>query len=252
MKGTGVSTSSIPKKLTFEEYLFYQDNTDIRYELYRGKLIPMATPTPTALHTDICKYLIHQFQRHFATFNLSLVAVSDVGVRTEDDASRIPDVIVCNTQIWEQLRLRKGAGVLDFREVPALVVEVTSDNWREDYIRKRAEYALIEIPEYWIVDPDKQRVRILIHPEKEDGYEHVEFQSGQTIRSLQFPNLVLSVNEILSPPIVEDLMKAEQAQLQGLQAQVEQERQRAEQERQRAEKLAQLLRERGIDPDTLT
>jgi hypothetical protein len=69
MKGTGVSTSSIPKKLTFEEYLFYQDNTDIRYELYRGKLIPMATPTPTALHTDICKYLIHQFQRHFATLD---------------------------------------------------------------------------------------------------------------------------------------------------------------------------------------
>ena len=250
MKGTGVSTSSIPKKLTFEEYLFYQDNTDTRYELYRGQLIPMATPS--GLHTKICKFLIYQFQRHFAAANLVLVVINDVGVRTEEDASRIPDVVVCTPQLWEQVCNRKGAGVLDFGEVPTLVVEVTSDNWREDYIRKRAEYALIEIPEYWIVDPDKQRVRILIHPEKEDGYEHVEFQSGQTIRSLQFPNLVLSVNEILSPPIVEDLMKAEQAQLQGLQAQVEQERQRAEQERQRAEKLAQLLRERGIDPDTLT
>lgn len=254
MKRSSVPTSSteiasVPKKLTFEEYLFYQDNTDLCYELYRGKLIPMATAT--VLHTDICKYLIYQFQRHFATTNLALVATSDVGVRTEEDGVRIPDVVVCTAQIWERIRPRKGAGVLNFGEVPLIVVEVTSDNWREDYIRKRAEYALIEIPEYWIVDSDKQRIRVCIHPENEDGYEYTDFQIGQTIRSLQFPNLVLSVEEILSPPIVEDLIKAEQAQIQQLQTQVEQERERAEQERERADKLAQLLRERGIDPDLL-
>jgi Uma2 family endonuclease len=89
------------------------------------------------------------------------------------------------------------------QEVPTLVVEVTSDNWREDYIRKRAEYALIDIPEYWLVDPNKKRVRILTHPENEDGYDLADFQLGQTIASLQFSELMLSVDEILAPPIVE-------------------------------------------------
>jgi Uma2 family endonuclease len=77
MQGTSkpnslTETASVPNLLTFEEYLFYQDNTDTCYELYRGKLIPMATAT--VLHTDICKYLIYQFQRHFASTNLVLVA----------------------------------------------------------------------------------------------------------------------------------------------------------------------------------
>lgn len=61
--------------------------------------------------------------------------------------------------------------MFDLDEVPLLVVEVASENWREDYIRKRAEYALIDIPEYWIVDPKKERVWVLSNPESEDGYE---------------------------------------------------------------------------------
>ncbi len=235
--------ASLPQKLTFEEYRFYQDNSDTLYELFRGQLIPM--PTPTGLHTEICRFLVYQFQLHFAARDLTLVAISEVGVRTEVDSSRIPDVIVCTPQLWEQVCARKGAGILDFGEVPTLVVEVTSENWREDYIRKRAEYTLIDIPEYWIVDPNKQRVRILTHPENEDGYEHTDFQPGQTICSLQFPELRLGVDEILSPPVVEDLIKAEQAKLRQLEQQVSE-------ERQRAERLAALLRERGIDRSIFT
>jgi len=33
-----------------------------------------------------------------------------------------------------------------------LVVEVVSTNWETDYARKVEEYALLGIPEYWIVD----------------------------------------------------------------------------------------------------
>lgn len=33
-----------------------------------------------------------------------------------------------------------------------LVVEVISTNWQDDYARKVEEYALLGIPEYWIVD----------------------------------------------------------------------------------------------------
>ncbi len=228
-------TPTSAKTLTFEEYRFYQGEPDVLYELFRGHLIPMATPT--VLYTSICNFLVYQFQRYFATANLSLVATTSTGVRTEEDSSRIPDVVVCTQNLWEQARNRPGAGMLDLDEVPLLVVEVASENWREDYIRKRAEYALINIPEYWIVDPQKERVWVLTNPESEDGYDRTEFKRGQNIISVQFPELDLSVEQVLSPPVVEELIREEQAQRQQLE--------------QRTERLAAKLREMGIDPDSV-
>lgn len=228
-------TPTSAKTLTFEEYRFYQGEPDVRYELFRGQLIPMATPT--ILHTSICQFLVYQFQRYFATKNLSLVAATNVGVRTEEDSSRIPDVVVCTQSLWEQARNRPGAGVLDFNEAPLLVVEVASDNWREDYIRKRAEYALIDIPEYWIVDPKKERVWVLTNPQSEDGYDRTEFRRTQNIISVQFSELVLSVEQILSPPIVEELIREDTRSRQQIE--------------QKNERLAAKLREMGIDPNSV-
>ena len=193
--------------------------------------------TPTGLHIRICNFLVYQFQRYFATANLSLVATTSIGVRTEEDSSRIPDVVVCTRSLWEQVCARPGAGVLDFNEAPLLVVEVASDNWREDYIRKRAEYALIDIPEYWIVDPKKERVWILTNPQSEDGYDRTEFRQSQNIISVQFSELVLSVEQILSPPIVEELIREDTRSRQQIE--------------QKNERLAAKLREMGIDPNSV-
>lgn len=228
-------TPTSAKTLTFEEYRFYQGEPDVRYELFRGQLIPMATPT--GLHIRICNFLVYQFQRYFATANLSLVATTSIGVRTEEDSSRIPDVVVCTQSLWEQVCARPGAGVLDFNEAPLLVVEVASDNWREDYIRKRAEYALIDIPEYWIVDPKKERVWILTNPQSEDGYDRTEFRQSQNIISVEFSELVLSVEQILSPPIVEELIREDTRSRQQIE--------------QKTERLAAKLREMGIDPNSV-
>lgn len=228
-------TPTSAKRLTFEEYRFYQGEPDVLYELFRGHLIPIATPT--VLHTSICQFLVYQFQRYFGTKNLSLVAATTVGVRTEENSSRIPDIIVCTQSLWEQALNRPGSGVLDLDEVPLLVVEVASENWREDYIRKRAEYALIDIPEYWIIDPQKERAWVLSNPQSEDGYERTEFRRGQEMTSVQFPELILAVEQVLNPPVVEELIREEQVKRQQLE--------------QRAERLAAKLREMGINPDAI-
>jgi Uma2 family endonuclease len=235
--------------LTFQEYLFYQGEPDVMYELFRGRLISM--PTPTAIHSSICTFLVYQLQEYITAQNLDLVAISVVGVRTEEDSARIPDVMVCSQHLWQQVQARSGAGVLDFQETPILVVEVASDNWREDYIRKRAEYAMIDIPEYWIIDPKKQQVWVMSNPAGQHGYAQAEFKGEELMRSPQFPELNLTVNRILAPPIVEEVMKADkfrqdQALIQERQR-TEQERQRAEQAEQQLELLQARLRERGID-----
>jgi Uma2 family endonuclease len=243
------------QKLTFEEYLNYQGESGVCYELYRGNLIEM--PTPTAIHIKICEFLVYQFRRFFAAHNLRLVAIVTTAVRTEENSSRIPDVVICTQSLWEQVCAQPGSAVLDFEEKPLLVIEVTSQNWRDDYIRKRAEYDLIDIPEYWIVDPNQPKIRVCSRPENEGSYSHQEFLPGQQVQSVQFAEFILSVNEVLCPPLVEDLIREEQAQLQQLEqqnVQLEQQNVQLEQqvnsERQRAERLAQQLRNLGVEMDT--
>ncbi|MEG4145660.1 Uma2 family endonuclease [Microcoleus sp. Pol12B5] len=236
------------QKLTFEEYLNYQGESGVCYELYRGNLIEM--PTPTAIHIKICEFLVYQFRRFFAAHNLPIVAIVTTAVRTEENSSRIPDVVICTQSLWEQVCAQPGSAVLDFEEKPLLVIEVTSQNWRDDYIRKRAEYDLIDIPEYWIVDPNQPKIRVCSRPENEGSYSHQEFVPGQQVQSVQFAEFILSVNQVLCPPLVEDLIREEQAQLQQLEQQNQQLEQQVNAERQRAERLAQRLREMGIEMDT--
>ena len=162
--------------LTFQEYLEYVPESDVRYELVRGKLIPM--PAATHLHSNICRFLVYKLQRYFAAENLDLVANAlGTGVRTEKNTSRIPDVVIFSKTVWEKVLNRPGAGVLDFSEQPILVVEVVSSNRRDDYVIKRDEYEIAKIPEYWIVDKKKKLVRVFTKPNNEEGYTSVDFTS---------------------------------------------------------------------------
>ncbi len=84
-KATEVTVDKPPKiehLLTFQEYLEYVPESDVKYELVKGKLIPM--PASTHLHTNICKFLVYKLHRYFAAENLDLVANAlGTGVRTE-------------------------------------------------------------------------------------------------------------------------------------------------------------------------
>ena len=244
--------------LTFEEYRVYQGDTDVKYELYKGKLIPM--PTATILHIKICEYLVYKLQRYLADHNLNLVVKTNLGVRTDENKSRIPDVVVCTQSLLEQAAARPGAGILDFDEKPLLVIEVVSQDRRADYAIKRGEYELANVPEYCIVDPKsgKQKIRLQAFIDGEESYTQTDFLPGEEMISVVLPGFVLSVDEILNPPLVEELVKAERAQLQESQQQVVIERQRAQEQRQLAqeqrqlaERLAARLRELGVDPDSV-
>ncbi len=223
------------KLLTFEEYRHLAFPDDRRYELVRGRLQLM--PTASGLHTAICAYLTYILVCHLAECGSAWVARNGIGVRTEDATSRIPDVTVCSRSLWEQIVARPGAGILDFEEKPVLVIEVVSTNRRDDYVRKRAEYNLCNIPEYWIIDPQRQVVLVFSNPERPEGYEVGEYGIGAQLRSPQFPELTLAIDTVLQPPLVETLVQEEQANTARL--------------AQENEALRAKLQELGIDPNTL-
>ncbi len=183
-----------PVKLTFEEYLTYDNGTDNRYELEDGVLIPMTPASP--IHSDIVELLYDTFKAEVKRLGLDLkVKQGDVGIRTRLSRSRQPDIAIIQGEDWRQLRQFKKSAIL---EVPALlVVEVVSpgeDNENRDYVKKMTEYAEFGIYEYWIIDPLTEQVIVnfLIN----ESYHNTIFIGQQRIISQLFPDLNLTVEQI--------------------------------------------------------
>jgi len=187
------------QKLSFEEYLAYSDGTDTRYELVDGELIPISFGT--GKHGAIIHFLTRQFEENIAQLQQSWIALPAlVGIRSPRgrrwETSRIPDVTVLPLAQWDAMENREA--VINFNEPPPiLVVEVVSPSTKtEDYRSKRGEYGLLEIPEYWIVDPLEAKVMIGILDH--EFYDLAEFQGETRIQSLIFPELTLTTTQVLA------------------------------------------------------
>ena len=115
-----------------------------------------------------------------------------VGVRTAKNKSRIPDLVILSETQCQEIR-EMSTAVLE--SPPLLAVEiVSSNNPDDDYHYKRSEYAVREIPEYWIIDPKTKKVSILLLVS--GFYEVAEFTQEQEIKSSLFPELKLTVKQI--------------------------------------------------------
>ncbi|MCL1463426.1 Uma2 family endonuclease [Argonema galeatum] len=181
------------KTYSFEEYLAYHDDTDLKYELFNGELIPM--PPASGIHALIMVFLYDIFKAEIQRLGLNWLAIpNSVGVRTAERKSRIPDLVILSEIQRESIRTMSSA-VLE--SSPILAVEIVSEgNPQDDYRYKRSEYAVRGIPEYWIVDPIKSKISILLLVE--GFYERTEFTGNQTIVSPTFPELTLTVEQILA------------------------------------------------------
>ncbi|WP_341731497.1 Uma2 family endonuclease [Microcoleus sp. EPA2] len=188
------------KKLTFDEYLNYSDNTDNRYELIDGELI--ALPPESEPNNFIANYLFF-YLASSGLVPLRLIKIHNCEVqvavlRSGDAANRYPDLIILEP---EHIPLTANRLTITFDMLPPrLVVEVVSPGRvgsDRDYERKRAQYAARGIAEYWAIDPIEQVVTVL---RLENG-QYVEvgvFRDGEAIVSPMFPQLSLTVQQILS------------------------------------------------------
>ena len=176
---------------SFEDYLVYDDNTDNRYELVNGKL-ELMTP-PTFLHILICDLIRDTLKAEIDRLELSLIATRESGIRTGMNKSRIADIcVLTKEQVTNLLNL---AGICD--TPPALIVEVVSpESVKRDYRYKRSEYAASGVGEYWIIDPLKQQVTILVLDE--GLYEETVFTGEQKLISPAFAELKLTPQQIFA------------------------------------------------------
>ncbi|EAZ91439.1 Uma2 family endonuclease [Crocosphaera chwakensis] len=179
------------KRYSFEEYLTYDDGTDNKYELVNGEL--KLIPTASGFHALILHLIFKVLDQEIDKIKQRLkVMPGTVGVRTAKNKSRIPDLIILSETQCQEIR-EMSTAVLE--SPPLLAVEIVSpNNSDDDYRYKRSEYAVREIPEYWIIDPEAKKVSILLLVS--GFYEVTEFTEEQEIKSSLFPELKLTVKQI--------------------------------------------------------
>lgn len=187
------------QKLSFKDYLAYDDGTGTRYELVDGELSPMSLGT--GKHGAIVEFLNDQFKAEIKQVGLPWTSKDmRIGVRSPRggrwDTSRIPDVTVLPIAQWEAMAEREA--VIDLNELPPLLVaEVVSESTKSaDYRAKYSEYSVLEIPEYWIVDPLEAKVTVC--QLNEGRYDEAVFTEEALIQSSTFPNLKLTVAQVLA------------------------------------------------------
>ena len=155
----------------------------------------------TGVHLFIIDFLVDQFKAAFTDIEGTYKAASgSIGVRSprggRQNTSRIPDITILPLE--QALSMLNREAVIDLDEPPPLlVVEVVSPSTKtEDYRAKRLEYNVLNIPEYWIVDPLSEQITICLL--EDDLYELTEFRGDEKIQSRMFPSFDLTAIQVLS------------------------------------------------------
>ena len=182
------------KLMTLEEYLIYDDGTDIVCELVNGELIAM--PPESYQNQQVAISLLIYFAQLGIPTRLlrNQIAIAVTGGRA---TVRIPDLTVISEDLALQLQENNSSIILADMPPPNLVVEVVSPNQdKRDYRYKRSEYAARQIPEYWIVDPILNKVTIL---ELVEGlYEEQVYIGEESIKSPLLGSLALTAQSVLA------------------------------------------------------
>ena len=187
-------------KLSFEEYLTYDDGTDNHYELVDGELVMV--PLPTGEHSDAIDLLSDIFKAEITKQQQPWIVKRDVGVYvginpdSGKERSRTPDLCIMTTAQWAVVKAEKTKAAV-LRSAPLLVVEIVSPSSKKiDYQAKEQEYRTIGIPEYWIVDLRQAKVSVLLLVN--GGYQSTEFKGTEPIVSRTFPELNLTAQQVLT------------------------------------------------------
>ncbi len=197
-------TQTLPKLVTFEEFVKWKPD-GVRYELHDGVIVEM--PQPVGDHEEITGFLVRKLSVEFDRLNFPYFIPKTALVKPpENNSGYSPDVLIVNrSNLLQEPLWKKESTVTQGASIP-LVVEVVSTNWRDDYLKKYADYEEMGIPEYWIVDyaalggrefiGKPKQPTILVCCLDEGEYQVSKFRGSDRIQSLTFPDLTLTVQQI--------------------------------------------------------
>ena len=183
---------------SFEEYLTadVSDLPEERCEYWDGELIPVMTESSG---NDAISIFI---QLALIAIGVPFKLVRPHSCEVEvigKPKTRFPDLTVL--QDIHLTLTEKRLTITRKMPPPRLVVEVVSpgteskNNYKRDYQHKRDQYAAIGVPEYWIVDPEREWV--MVGTLVSVAYQFVIFRGNDAIVSPTFPELKLTAAIVL-------------------------------------------------------
>lgn len=135
---------------TYEDYLDFPDDGK-RYEIVGGEVF--VTPAPNIRHQDIVGWLFVRLYEHVERHGGGRVFVAPLDVVLSSTDVVEPDIVFVADADTDRITAANLQGP------PTLAVEVLSEA-RHDRVRKRRLYAQFGVAEYWIVDPEGERVEV--------------------------------------------------------------------------------------------
>ncbi len=166
-------------KFTYEDYLLFPDDGR-RHELIDGE--HYVTPSPMTKHQKISGNLFLSLAIHTHKTESGQVFAAPMDVVFSDLDVVQPDLLFISITRASIITEKNIQGA------PDLLVEILSDSTRKtDEIIKRKLYERFQVPEYWIIDPELETVKI--YRFSDHGYSRAAELSAEANETLRTPLL---------------------------------------------------------------
>ncbi len=193
-------TQAKAKFATFEDYLVYSSAMDLqgRYQLIDGELVQLP---PESEPNDFIANTLQFYLAIAKVVPRRLIKTHTCEVQVpvlqpNHPANRFPDIVILREEHLS-LTQRRLTITLEMPP-PRLVAEVVSPgkaNWERDYIDKRAQYAAISVPEYWLINPGARTVTVLVLA-SDDYQEAGIFKGDEAIASTELSGVSLKAEQV--------------------------------------------------------
>jgi Uma2 family endonuclease len=139
-------------KLTYADYLRFPDD-GLRHEIIDGE--HYVTPSPATRHQRISRNLLHLIQTYLDSHQIGEVFAAPFDALLSDFDVVVPDLLYLSNERSRFLTSKNLQGP------PDLVIEILSPSTRtRDKRLKRDLYERVGVEEYWVVNPDEDRVDV--------------------------------------------------------------------------------------------
>lgn len=141
--------------LTVADLEAFPDDDGNRYELIEGELFVSTSPgMPHQIVSDNIVYLIRTYLAQHPVG----VVVSTVGLILSESSGVIPDIVFFKNESAE--RIVTGERLTSAPELVIEILSTGSANIRRDRVAKFQLYGKYRVPEYWLIDKEKQAVEV--------------------------------------------------------------------------------------------
>jgi Uma2 family endonuclease len=172
-----------------EEYLRLPGNHLTEFDHGRIEVLDM----PSELHQLLVAYLYRTLLDFVGSSDLGTVLFAPFPIKLWEGKIREPDVLFMRREHAGRRKEKYWWGA-------DLVMEVMSpDDPKRDRETKKREYAMAGIPEYWLIEPVNQIVRVFVLDSDADGYRtHGVIEAGKMATSASLPGFGIDVREMFA------------------------------------------------------